>query len=265
VAVQLPDARGRGCYDDRTNREGNQYCVTSGSGGSLESATTSSSNSAFTRLFMAVGPQNVADLAARLGVTSSVVTAPAGALGTTNVSPIEMASAFSVMPNNGVYEPYYFIDRIEDRNGRVVYEHQPSGQQVISKQSACLGSQVLLRNVQSGTGRNAQLPRQPAAGKTGTTDEGADTWFVGFTPYLTTAVWLGNPYENIDSRFIGGRENFGGEFPATLWGDFMRRYQEGREVRQFPGCGNVRGNGSVKGKGNNQYVFGFATAGSNNK
>jgi len=266
VSIDLGRTKGRGCVDDKFNPDGNQYCVNEGSGGSLDQATTSSSNSAFTRLYQVVGPQNVADLVHKLGVSNpDIVTAPAGALGTTTVSPLEMASAFSTIPNGGVHEPYYFVDRIEDRNGRTVYEHKGSGQQAVSKQSACLASQVLLHNVQSGTGTNAQLPRQPAAGKTGTTDKGADTWFVGFTPDLTTAVWMGNPYEDVDVNTIGGRDNFGGQFPATMWGAFMKRYQDGREVKQFPGCGNVRGNGSVKGKGDNRYVFGFATSGSNNK
>lgn len=232
-----------------------------GPGGNLTSITAASSNAAFVRLNMVVGPQNVVNTAQKLGITSDMLAVPSLTLGTFSTTPLEMASAYSALPNGGVHEPSHYVDRIEDRNGRIIYEHTPSGTRAMSQQSACLTTQILNENTKSGTAVRARLNgRQEAAGKTGTTDKGADTWFVGYTPYLATAVWMGNPENETDNiEYIGGVQNFGGVFPARIWHELNQIYHDGREALPLAKCANTRGGRTVKGEGENKYAFGGDT------
>lgn len=220
-----------------------------GPGGTLTSVTTVSSNGAFVRLGLIDGLPNVVAMARKLGVTAPIEDPPPLSLplGTKEVTPLEMASAYSSIPNGGNYQPWHVIESIQDRNGRVIYQHRPTPQRVYSQQTACLATQILEENVKSGTGRNANLAKQPAAGKTGTTNDGADTWFIGYTPFLTTAVWVGDVSPGPDGQprrnpvsTIAGRANFGGEFPAELWGNFNERYHSNLPVQAFPKCQPTR-------------------------
>jgi penicillin-binding protein 1A len=237
--------------------EPNPYPMHAGNGGSLTSVTTSSSNGAFVRLGYVVGLQNVIDLARKLGITSDLSTVPSLPHGTKDTTPIEMASAYSTIPNGGVHEPWYLIDRIENSSGQVIYEQTPSGTRAFSQDTACLATQVLEENVRSGTGRRASLGGQAAAGKTGTTDRGTDTWFVGFTPYLTTAVWMGNPNDTLqNTEYIGGQENFGGVYPARIWGQLNTAYHNDLPDLGFPRCAGTRGGRTVQGLGDNRLAGG---------
>jgi len=223
-----------------------------GIGGTLASVTTASSNGAYVRIGDAVGRNNVIDMARRLGVTSkldpSVISMPLGVFTTT---PLEMASAYSTIPNKGVHEPAYFIDKVEDRNGKVIFQHQSSGVRAISAQTACLATDILQQNVQFGTGTRAKLPKQDAAGKTGTTQDFADAWFVGFTPYITTAVWMGNPTSRVPMNNIGGTQNFGGTFPAMTWQKYNQIVHENAPPIPFPACdAPTRGPRLLVGQGN---------------
>src|SRR4029450_2190156 len=102
--------------------------------------------------------------------------------------PLDRASASAPLANDGVYNPPYIIESVEDRNGKVIVQHQPAPKRVISPQTARLVTEILRQNVTSGTGTAAALGTgQPAAGKTGTHTGSYDAWFVGFTPYLATA------------------------------------------------------------------------------
>jgi penicillin-binding protein 1A len=216
----------------------NPYTI-SGTGGTLDSITTASSNGAYVRLGATVGRQNVIDMAQKLGVTSNfdprVIPLP---LGVFNVTPLEMASAYTAISNAGVHNPAYFIERVEDRNGNVLISHTPDPTRAFSTQTACLATEILQHNVERGTGKNAQLGAQPAAGKTGTTNANTDTWFVGFTPYLTTAVWMGFPGEAKSMPRIYGQELFGGLYPAKAWQAMNSAYlsAEKKPVAEFPTC-----------------------------
>ena len=121
----------------------------------------------------------------------------------------------------------------------MLYEHEETPSRAFSQTTSCYATQVLEANVQGGTGKNAQLSGYSAAGKTGTTEKNTDTWFVGFTPELTTAVWMGIP-ESGQARMknLGGREQFGGLWPATIWKNFNQQYLEWTEAPStpFPGC-----------------------------
>jgi penicillin-binding protein 1A len=215
------------------------YVVTGG-GGTLTSVTQSSSNGAFVRLGQTVGIRNVVAMANRLGVSSQFDSkSKSTPLGVFDVTPLEMASAYSAIPNGGILNRPYFIDRVESRSGRVFIEHDPAPKRAFTATTACFATQILVDNVRSGTGTNAQLGGQPAAGKTGTTESNSNTWFVGFTPYLTTAVWMGIPAEGTKPMgSLGGQEQFGGLWPAAIWRNLNRAWLDGssKPIVQFPAC-----------------------------
>jgi membrane peptidoglycan carboxypeptidase len=217
----------------------NPYVITGG-GGTLNGITASSSNGAYVRLGQTVGLENVMHIAQRLGVSSQFdPRAKSMPLGVFDVTPLEMASAYSAIPNGGVREESYFIDRVEDRTGKLLFERVANPTRGVSWQTACLATQILANNVQNGTGTNAQLRGQSAAGKTGTTESNTNTWFVGFTPQLTTAVWMGIPAEGTKPMGnLGGREQFGGLWPATIWHNFNQAVvdETKQESIEWPTC-----------------------------
>ncbi|MYI30319.1 MAG: hypothetical protein F4119_03015 [Acidimicrobiia bacterium] len=204
------------------------------SAGQIETITNQirvSSNCAFLRLGQLVGIESVVAVASRLGISADLPPVASLPLGSGEVYPIDMASAYGSIATGGIrYEPYY-IERILDRQGNVLYDHELAGERVVSARSACWATEVLVNNMVNGTGHRAQVRSQPGAGKTGTTEESADAWFVGFTPYLATAVWLGNPNERIPLRGVTGSS-----YPALAWGRFMNDYHEIREPAMFSGC-----------------------------
>ena len=209
----------------------NNFASSPGQVDTINNQIRVSSNCAFLRLGRVAGIQPVVDTATKMGITTELEAVASLPLGSEEVHPIDMASAYGVIGTGGIrYEPY-FIEQIVDRQGNVLYRHELSGERVVSPRSACWATDVLENNMVNGTGRRAQLPLQSSAGKTGTTEESADAWFVGFTPHLATAVWLGNPNERIPMRKVTGSS-----YPAVAWGQFMTSYHEGREVVDFPGC-----------------------------
>jgi penicillin-binding protein 1A len=239
-------------FADRT-ADGGVYDVSNfadggGSLGSITAATLASSNCAFVRLGMIAGVNNVAEMAYRLGIPRERPDADGDGdpepticascnstpLGPAGITPLEMASAYATLANDGVYNAPYLVDRIEDRNGQVIYQHTPAPEQRVSPETARLVSSVLQQNVQSGTGTRARISGQPAAGKTGTNQGSRDAWFVGYTPALSTAVWLGGLGYEYEVRISGGPGITGGQYPARIWGAFMNAWQSGREAVGFP-------------------------------
>jgi penicillin-binding protein 1A len=213
--------------------------------GTITTQTLGSVNCAYVRLGLIVGLNNVVNMAQRLGVRSTPADGLAAneslPLGSAGVTPLDMASAYATLANDGVYNPPYIIERVEDRNGKVIVQHQPAPKRVISPQTARLVTEILRQNVTSGTGTAAALGTgQPAAGKTGTHTGSYDAWFVGFTPYLATAVWIGGLGAQFTIR-LGGAGITGGSYPARIWGDFMRAWHTGRPVLQFAPAAPVPG------------------------
>jgi membrane peptidoglycan carboxypeptidase len=153
-------------------------------------------------------------------------------LGVASITPLEMASAYATLANEGVYNPPYLIERIDDRDGRTIYTHTPTPSRRLSVQTSRLVTSILEKNVQSGTGTRAQISGQPAAGKTGTNQNATDAWFVGYTPQLATAVWVGGLAWNYEIR-LEGTSITGGRFAAPVWGAFMNAWQQGRESVPF--------------------------------
>ncbi len=202
-----------------------------GRGGSITSMTQASSNCGFMRLGQVAGIPEVAAVAASAGIKSQLnlvdsdgnPTAPPNnlPLGTMGVSPLDMASAYATFANDGIYNEPYMVQRIEDSQGKVIYEHEAKGVRAVQAQTARLVTQVLEANVTGGTGKNARIGSgQPAAGKTGTTNDSTDVWFVGYTPEYSTAVWMGAPAGSISLANADMEGATGGRYPATTWGVF---------------------------------------------
>ncbi|QYG93572.1 hypothetical protein HC251_14820 [Iamia sp. SCSIO 61187] len=201
--------------------------------GTLTSQTLKSSNCAYLRLNQIVGPDRVAELATRMGVTSPLGPENSSmALGPDGISPLDMAAAYATLANDGVRNPPYFIERVVEADDTVLFAHQPTPEEVLPVNVARLVTDVLRQNVESGTGTRADLGAQPAAGKTGTTNGPSDVWFVGYTPQLSTSVWMGSTSDNLPIQGVGTSVT-GGRIPAQTWGDFMREAMRDVPVEQF--------------------------------
>ena len=238
------------CLFDNPNGEPDPYEAENFGGstrgvGTITTQTLGSVNCAYIRLGLIVGLNNVVNMAQRLGLHSTAADGLAAnqslPLGSAGVTPLDMASAYATLANDGVYNPPYMIERVEDRNGKVIFQHQPAPKRVISQQTARLVTEILRQNVTSGTGTAAALGTgQPAAGKTGTHTGSYDAWFVGYTPQLATAVWVGGLGAQFTIR-LGGAGITGGSYPARIWGDFMRAWHANRPIQQFASPAPVRG------------------------
>ncbi|MFZ5631745.1 MAG: transglycosylase domain-containing protein [Bacillota bacterium] len=168
------------------------------------------------------------EFASRMGIeiNSSSVGASL-ALGTEEVTPLQMAGAYGAFANSGVFNEPVVILKVESPDGTVLEEHKPRPRPVMKPTTAFLLTDMMKSVTQEGTGRNAYFGR-PAAGKTGTTDDGKDIWFAGYTPDLVAIVWLG--YDNPTPM----KEAFGGGFPAKIWNKIMSEAHKGLPVRDFP-------------------------------
>jgi penicillin-binding protein 1A len=195
----------------------------------LPDATRVSSNTAYAQLMLEVGPEAVVDLANQMGITAELPAVNSLVLGTGEVSVLDMASAYSTFANRGVHNDPILVTKVEqvDEEGRtsVLDTATPSGDRVLTEEEADLVTYCLEMVIDAGTGRAADIGRA-VAGKTGTTQENRDAWFVGYGPRITAAVWMGYPgAPGEEPRFmddVHGRAVTGGSFPAEIWATFMR-------------------------------------------
>lgn len=137
---------------------------------------------------------------------------------TQGISPLQMASAYTIFPAGGKYSSYYSIERIVDNNNKVIFEGRGSTKKVIDSSTAATMDSILKSVVAYGTGTNAQIAIR-SGGKTGTTTQSRDLWFMGYTSQLSTAVWVGNS----DNKPVGGSRVSGGGTSALVWRDYMNR------------------------------------------
>jgi penicillin-binding protein 1A len=215
--------------------DGHVFRNAEGGGGTedLYYQTRNSVNCAFLRLLTSVGPPKVREMATRLGLTRPVGRYLSIGIGETQHSPLEMATVYSTLADDGVRHDPVFITRVEDSNGRVIYR-APGGRRVIPSQVARTVTDVL-SHVTEGTGKKAKLPDdRPLAGKTGTRDNSDDAWFAGYTPQLVAVVWMGDPGSSQHAMTdVGGIQVFGGTYPATIWQKFMASALAGQPIVPF--------------------------------
>ena len=197
---------------------------------SLRSATTNSTNVVYAQLGLDVGPENVTQTAKELGITSPLDSFPAEAIGglRVGVTPLEMANAYGTFASGGVRHDATAIVKVEFPNGDTDVPVPPEGKRVLSDGEAYEVTDILKTVITSGTATAANIGC-PAAGKTGTTDEQTDAWFVGYTPRIATAVWVGYP----NARTSMGSSAFGGVYAAPIWQDYMST-AKGSFCEDFP-------------------------------
>jgi membrane peptidoglycan carboxypeptidase len=209
-----------------------------GGGGvmSLRSATVNSVNCAYFRLGAAVGLTKIVEMAKRLGVTHPISDQNYSlSIGSSDgVSPLDMATVFATFASGGIKHDPVFIKKVEDVSGHVIFENKGEGERVLDPQIALTVTDVLRGVITSGTGTRAKLVDRVAAGKTGTTDDESNAWFVGYTPQLVSAVWMGDPTAYTPMKNVGRfGEVFGGTYPALIWQKFMTLALAGQPSQVF--------------------------------
>jgi penicillin-binding protein 1A len=202
---------------------------------SLLSATLASDNSVFQQLALDLGPEKVKQAAREMGIKSKLNAYPSEVLGglEQGVSPLEMADAYATIASGGWRNRPKAITQVRFADGRVSDWGKPRRHKAFSDGVTYEATKILEQNMTSGTGTGAQIGC-PAAGKTGTTDKNTDAWFVGFTPNLSTAVWVGYPGGNgISMSPPTTPINIdGGTYPATIWSRYMKVAKKG--CGEFP-------------------------------
>ena len=207
-----------------------------GGGVTLENATLASDNTVYAQLAIDVGPDNIADMARRLGVRrSELVPVPSITLGSSGVSPLEMATAYATLANGGVYNPPTAVKAVKDADGNVLVGRRDRSVRVIQDGVAAEVTRILGENMYAGTGTGARTSDgRPQAGKTGTTDDHTDAWFCGYTPDLAACVWIGYPDETKPLYNIEGVGAVSGPtLPADIWHLFMDAALADVPAREF--------------------------------
>jgi penicillin-binding protein 1A len=164
---------------------------------------------------------DVTRMAKRLGIKSNIPPYPSIALGSAEVSPMELTSAYSTFANEGVRATPYAIVRVEDRNGKIIYRSHPEFENALEPRICHMMTSALSDVVNAGTAARIRGLgfHYPAAGKTGTTQNFADAWFIGYTPHYTAGVWVGFDDKRIS---FTGADGQGGRAAAPIWGLFMK-------------------------------------------
>jgi penicillin-binding protein 1A len=197
-----------------------------GDGGGTESlteATVHSVNVVYAQLDLDVGPENVTQTAEEMGITSSLESVPAEGIGglAEGVTPLEMADAYATLANGGIHHAPTAISKVEFPNGKVDESGADDGERVLTEGQAYEVTRILEGVITSGTGAGyTSIGCAAEAGKTGTSEEESDAWFVGYTPMFSTAVWVGHP----QSREYTG---YGGPTAGPIWQSYMSAAQEG--------------------------------------
>lgn len=201
----------------------------------IKKAFTESVNTVAAQLVEEVGPAAVIETARRCGITSPLSPVYSVALGAFGVSPLEMASAYATFAAGGIHHAPFWIRRVEDVSGRVLEEHIITGERVLDESVTYQLVDMMEGVIDGGTGSVVRRLgfSLPAAGKTGTTNDFNDAWFTGFTPTLSTSVWVG--YDRGQGmRDKNGAGITGGRGAAPIWARFMKQATQGEPPRDFP-------------------------------
>ncbi len=203
----------------------------------LTQALAMSLNTVAVRVGLEVGPKNVVRTAHRLGIASKLDPNPSIALGTSEVSMIELVGAYAPFSNGGLAVSPHVVTRIRTLDGKLLYMRQTEQPvQVIEPRNAAMMNQMMQETLISGTAKKAEIPGWIAAGKTGTSQDFRDAWFIGYTAHLVTGVWLGNDDNSPTKKATGGG------LPVEVWTRFMRSAHQGVPVAALP---NAQGSGLV--------------------
>jgi penicillin-binding protein 1A len=199
----------------------------------IAEGTIRSYNTLYAQLIMEVGADKAMAAATSFGVRSPLRTNPAAVLGTNEVTALDMASAYATFANRGIRVAPILVTRITRADGTVLFQHEHKQEKVLDAGVADLLTSILEQVIVQGTGTRAQLDR-PAAGKTGTNQEWRDAWFAGYTPELSTAVWVGFPLAQISMEPPATRIRVtGGSYPAEIWQRYMQAALAGRPPVAF--------------------------------
>ena len=196
---------------------------------SLRNALAGSLNTVAVRLTSEVGAARVVSTAQRLGIHSKLHSQPSIALGTAEVTLIELTGAYATFANGGQRVLPHVIARVRNGDGKVIYQRRNATGQVVAPRHVGAMNDMLNTALERGTGKRATIPGHRAAGKTGTTQNFRDAWFVGYTAHYVTGVWIGND----DSSHM--RKVTGGSLPAGLWHDIMLDAHKGKQPLPLPG------------------------------
>lgn len=213
----------------------------------VEKATINSINTAYAQMIVDVTPKKIVEVAHRMGIKTELNPVHALGLGSGEVTPLEMASAYATLADNGAYRAPRLVSKITDSSNRVMVDlngrvdNGPSDPvQAIDPNIAAKVNEILAKVITSGTGKRADIGR-PAAGKTGTATAFKNAWFTGYTPDLSTAVWMGYRSENKSMTSVHGVRNVaGGTLPAQMWGDYMEVAVAEFAPSEFPKGGEIR-------------------------
>jgi penicillin-binding protein 1A len=196
----------------------------------LKEALAKSINTIAAQLADQVTPDAVVQTAKRMGINSPLGANPSIALGTSEVTLLELTGAYAPFSNGGFAVIPFVVQRVRSPHGEVIFERAPSGLgRVASIESVALMNDMLQATVEMGTATRASLAGWPAGGKTGTSQNFRDAWFIGYTANLTAGVWLGNDSDAPTKHASGGT------MPAEIWAKFMTKAHEGVAVAQLPG------------------------------
>lgn len=206
----------------------------------LKEGLANSTNTITARLMNEIGPQPVVEMAKKLGVEQDILPVPAIALGTPDISVYEMVAAYSTFANKGVYNKPVMVTRIEDKNGTILYQVQPESRDVLSEEVAYVTVKLMEGVTEAGSGKRlrhstlSEVPvykeiitgypyefKNPIAGKTGTTQNHSDGWFMGMVPNLVTGVWVGA--EDRAAHFRTITYGQGASMSLPIWGLFMKK------------------------------------------
>ena len=210
------------------------YSHSYGGNMNITQATLQSDNTVYAQMDLDLGPKQVRKTAYDLGIRTHLNAYPAEGLGglKIGVSPLEQTNAYATIASAGIRHRPIAIRKVVFPDGRTDNLGKPRGVRAFKDGTTYKATQILQKNIQEGTGTAADVGC-PAGGKTGTTDSFSDAWFVGFTPRLTTGVWVGYPNQRVSMTNVHGIEVAGGTFPARIWHDYMET-AKGSYCGDFP-------------------------------
>jgi len=194
----------------------------------LKQAVASSINICAIEVINKIRPSAVIDYARKMGIKSPLVNSLSLALGSSDVTLQEMVSAFGTLASGGIQTEPYFLIKVVDKDGKVLESNIPLEQEVLSQQTSYIMTHILKGVIESGSGYAARALGRTCAGKTGTSNDSVDAWFIGYTPQIVAGVWVG-----YDDRTSLGKKATGGNIACPIWTSFMTEALKGYPVVNF--------------------------------